>query len=116
MLWLYRRVIFGRISNSDLKSMKDLTLTNNVIFISILLMLLFIGLGSSGTLNYSEKIMGQIIDYYPLNKIYFPIFFLVGLIIGFSATLFGVLLGVLFSIYIENIRIFISNIFNGSLC
>ena len=50
-----------------------------------------------------------------LNKSIVKIFFLVGVIIGFSATSFGILLGVLFSIYIENIRIFISNIFDVSL-
>ena len=43
------------------------------------------------------------------------IFFLVGFIIGTSATIFGVLIGTLFSIYIENIREFISSIFNVSL-
>ena len=43
------------------------------------------------------------------------IFFLVGFIIGSSATLFGVFLGVIFSIYIENIRQFLSNLFNISL-
>jgi len=43
------------------------------------------------------------------------IFFMVGFIIGSSATLFGILLGVMFSIYIEKIRFFISSIFNVSL-
>tara|TARA_B100001250_G_scaffold410026_1_gene435632 strand:- start:1332 stop:2543 length:1212 start_codon:yes stop_codon:yes gene_type:complete len=43
------------------------------------------------------------------------IFFLVGFIIGTSATLFGVIIGTLFSIYIENIRQFISSIFNISI-
>ncbi len=43
------------------------------------------------------------------------IFFLVGFFIGTSATLFGVFVGTLFSIYIENIRQFISNIFGISL-
>ena len=43
------------------------------------------------------------------------IFFLVGFIIGTSATLFGVVIGTLFSIYIENIREFISSFFNISL-
>ena len=50
-----------------------------------------------------------------LNNSIIKIFFLVGLIIGFSATSFGILLGVLFSIYIENIRTFISSIFDISL-
>lgn len=43
------------------------------------------------------------------------IFFLVGFIIGTSATIFGVIIGTLFSIYIENIRQFISSFFNISL-
>ena len=43
------------------------------------------------------------------------IFFLVGLIIGTTATFFGIIIGTLFSIYIENIRSFISSIFNITL-
>ena len=50
-----------------------------------------------------------------LNKSIKKIFFLVGIIIGTSATIFGIFLGVIFSIYIENIRIFISKIFNISI-
>ncbi len=56
-------------------------------------------LKSIGVQNYSIK----------------KIFFLIGFIIGTTATIFGVLIGTLFSIYIENIREFISNIFNISL-
>ena len=43
------------------------------------------------------------------------IFFLVGFTIGTSATIFGAIFGTLFSYYIENIRKFISNIFDVSL-
>jgi len=43
------------------------------------------------------------------------IFFMVGFMIGVSATLFGIFLGVLFSIYVETIRSFLSSIFNISL-
>ena len=56
-------------------------------------------LKSIGVQNYSIK----------------KIFFLVGFIIGTSATIFGVIIGTLFSIYIENIRQFLSTIFNISL-
>ncbi len=49
------------------------------------------------------------------NKSIKKIFFLVGFFIGTSATLFGVVVGTLFSIYVENIRQFISNIFGISL-
>ena len=43
------------------------------------------------------------------------IFFLVGFIIGITATLFGIFLGVLFSLYIEKIRFFLSSMFNITL-
>jgi len=56
-------------------------------------------LKSIGVQNYSIK----------------KIFFLIGFIIGTSATIFGVIIGTLFSIYIENIRQFLSKIFNVSL-
>ena len=50
-----------------------------------------------------------------LNKSITKIFFLVGVIIGSSATLFGIILGVTFSIYIEKVRTLLSSIFNISL-
>ena len=43
------------------------------------------------------------------------IFFLIGFIIGTSATIFGIIIGTLFSFYIENIREFISKTFNIAL-
>ena len=50
-----------------------------------------------------------------LNKSIIKIFFLVGVTIGTSATIFGIFLGVTFSIYIENFRQFLSSTFNISL-
>ena len=50
-----------------------------------------------------------------LNRSIVKIFFLVGVIIGTSATIFGIFLGVTFSIYIEEFRQFLSSIFNISL-
>tara|TARA_B100000575_G_scaffold228979_1_gene189841 strand:+ start:146 stop:1357 length:1212 start_codon:yes stop_codon:yes gene_type:complete len=50
-----------------------------------------------------------------LNNSIVKIFFLIGVIIGTSATIFGVLLGVTFSLYIENFRQFLSTTFNISL-
>ena len=50
-----------------------------------------------------------------LNKSIVKIFFLIGIIIGTSATLFGIFLGVTFSLYIENFRQFLSTTFNISL-
>ena len=50
-----------------------------------------------------------------LNKSIVKIFFLIGTIIGTSATVFGVILGITFSMYIENFRQFLSTVFNISL-
>ncbi len=50
-----------------------------------------------------------------LNKSIMKIFFMVGFLIGTLATLFGIILGVLFSLYVENIREFLSNTFNIEL-
>ncbi len=49
------------------------------------------------------------------NKSIKKIFFLVGFIIGTSATIFGIVLGTLFSYYVENIREFISKTFDVTL-
>ncbi len=45
---------------------------------------------------------------YSINKI----FFITGSTIGAAGTIFGILLGVLFSYYVENIRLFLSSAFN----
>ncbi len=50
-----------------------------------------------------------------LNKSIVKIFFLVGVTIGTSATIFGIILGVVFSIYVENLRQFLSSIFGITL-
>ena len=50
-----------------------------------------------------------------LNKSIIKIFFLIGVIIGTSATIFGIILGVTFSMYVENLRQFLSSVFNISL-
>ena len=49
------------------------------------------------------------------NKSISKIFFMVGFLIGSLATLMGIIIGVLFSLYIENIREFFSNVFNIKL-
>ena len=43
-------------------------------------------------------------------------FFLTGFTIGFFATLSGIILGILFSLNIEKIRIFLSLVFNFDIC
>jgi len=50
-----------------------------------------------------------------LNKSIVKIFFLIGVIIGTTSTIFGIILGITFSIYVENLRQFLSTVFNISL-
>ena len=50
-----------------------------------------------------------------LNKSIIKIFFLIGVIIGTSATIFGIILGVTFSMYVENLRRILSSLFNLNL-
>ena len=49
------------------------------------------------------------------NKSIKKIFFMVGFFIGLSSTIFGIILGILFSLNIEKIRIFFSDIFDVAL-
>ena len=49
------------------------------------------------------------------NKSIKKSFFLTGFTIGFSATLIGVIVGVIFSLNIEKIRVFLSNVFKFEL-
>ena len=50
-----------------------------------------------------------------LNKSIVKIFFLIGVAIGTSATIFGIILGITFSLYVEDMRKFLSTTFNISL-
>ena len=50
-----------------------------------------------------------------LNKSIVKIFFLIGVAIGTSATIFGIILGITFSLYVEDMRKFLSTAFNISL-
>ena len=47
-----------------------------------------------------------------LNKSITKIFFIIGFYIGTTATIFGIIIGVLFSVYIEKLRIILSDVFN----
>jgi lipoprotein-releasing system permease protein len=50
-----------------------------------------------------------------LNKSIIKIFFLVGVIIGSTATIFGIVIGITFSYYVENLRLFLSETFDLTL-
>jgi lipoprotein-releasing system permease protein len=50
-----------------------------------------------------------------LNRSIIKIFFLVGVIIGSTATIFGIIIGITFSYYVENLRVFLSETFDLTL-
>ena len=71
MLWLYRRVIFGRISNSELKSMKDIDNTELYIFISLAFLTLFFGFYPEPLLKTIDVSITNLIENYEVNLNYY---------------------------------------------
>tara|TARA_B100000686_G_C16769060_1_gene963810 strand:- start:751 stop:2253 length:1503 start_codon:yes stop_codon:yes gene_type:complete len=64
MLWLYRRVVFGRITNSKLKEMLDLNKTEIYIFTSLVFLTLFFGIYPEPLLNTVDISINNLIDKY----------------------------------------------------
>ena len=67
MLWLYRRVIFGRIVNSDLKSMKDLNKMELYIFSSLVILVIFFGIYPDPLFKTVDISINNLIDNYKIN-------------------------------------------------
>tara|TARA_Y100000590_G_scaffold368652_1_gene429436 strand:+ start:3424 stop:4926 length:1503 start_codon:yes stop_codon:yes gene_type:complete len=64
MLWLYRRVIFGKVSNIELKNMKDLDKTEIYIFSSLVFLTLFFGFYPEPLLNTIDVSINNLLDNY----------------------------------------------------
>ncbi len=67
MLWLYRRVIFGKIGNTEIKKMVDLNKTELYIFASIVFLTLFFGIYPEPLLNTINVSIDNLIDKYNAN-------------------------------------------------
>tara|TARA_B100000029_G_scaffold504761_1_gene584190 strand:- start:31 stop:1533 length:1503 start_codon:yes stop_codon:yes gene_type:complete len=67
MLWLYRRVVFGRIANSDLKSMKDLNKIELYIFSSLVILVIFFGIYPDPLFKTVDISINNLIDNYKIN-------------------------------------------------
>ena len=67
MLWLYRRVIFGRIANSDLKNMKDLNKMELYIFSSLVILIIFFGIYPDPLFKTVDISINNLIDNYKIN-------------------------------------------------
>ena len=67
MLWLYKRVIFGRIINSDLKDMKDLNKTELYILTSLAILIIFFGFYPEPLFNTVDISINSLIENYQIN-------------------------------------------------
>tara|TARA_B100000700_G_scaffold328077_1_gene444668 strand:- start:1609 stop:3111 length:1503 start_codon:yes stop_codon:yes gene_type:complete len=67
MLWLYRRVVFGKLNNPDTKSMSDLNKTEMYILISIAFLTLFFGIYPDPLLITIDVSVDNLIDKYHSN-------------------------------------------------
>jgi NADH-quinone oxidoreductase subunit M len=61
MLWLYRRVVFGRIARDDLRSLLDLGPREFAIFAPLILLTLWMGVYPSSFLNFFEASVAALV-------------------------------------------------------
>ena len=97
----------------------DLKVERNVMFIILTLIIIVAAFniisGLTILVKNKTKEIAILKSIGVLNKSIIKIFFLIGVLIGTTATIFGIILGVTFSMYVENFRQFLSNIFNITL-
>ena len=70
MLWLYRRVVFGKVINSDLKKMKDLNLLEMYMLFPLAFLIVFFGFYPEPFFNTIEISISNLIDNYNQNLNY----------------------------------------------
>jgi len=64
MLWLYRRVIFGKLEREDLKKMMDLSGRESLIFIPLILVVLWMGIYPQPFFDIIHGSVANLIDNY----------------------------------------------------
>jgi NADH-quinone oxidoreductase subunit M len=64
MLWLYRRVIFGKITNPEIKEITDLNKTEIYIFASLVFLILFFGVYPKPLFNTIDISISNLINNY----------------------------------------------------
>jgi len=67
MLWLYKRVFFGKIRNKEIKKMKDLNKIELYILISLGFLIIFFGFYPEPLLNTVDVTINNLIDNYKIN-------------------------------------------------
>ena len=69
MLWLYKRIIFGKIINEDIKSMVDLKRFEILILFSLVLPIILFGFYPEPLMNSIEASVENVLDMYNTNLI-----------------------------------------------
>jgi len=64
MLWLYKRVIFGKMASSEIKEMADLNKTEIYVFASLVFLTLFFGIYPEPLFNTIDTSVNNLIDNY----------------------------------------------------
>ena len=67
MLWLYKRVVFGKLSNPELKLKSDLNKIETYIFISLLFLIIFFGFYPEPLLNTVSSSVNNLVENYNSN-------------------------------------------------
>tara|TARA_B100001778_G_C18266901_1_gene484835 strand:- start:281 stop:655 length:375 start_codon:yes stop_codon:yes gene_type:complete len=64
MLWLYKRVVFGKIASSEIKAMTDINKTEIYIFSSLVFLTIFFGIYPDPLFNTIDISVSNLIDKY----------------------------------------------------
>tara|TARA_B100001093_G_scaffold116387_1_gene108735 strand:- start:758 stop:2242 length:1485 start_codon:yes stop_codon:yes gene_type:complete len=72
MLWLYKRVVFGKLVNKELEKLVDLNRSEYFILISLAIPTLFFGFYPEPLINTIEVSIKDLIEIYNLNLLYKP--------------------------------------------
>ena len=67
MLWLYKRVVFGKTSNSEVKEMTDLNKTELYIFSSLIFLIIFFGIYPEPLFNTIDSSVNNLINNYQVD-------------------------------------------------
>ena len=67
MLWLYKRVVFGKLINNDLRQMLDLNKSETIILTSLAVPTLFFGFYPEPLINTIEVSISDLIDTYNIK-------------------------------------------------
>jgi len=67
MLWLFKRVVFGKIANVDIKEIKDLNKIEIYIFLSLVFLVIFFGIYPEPLLNTIDVSVTNLIEKYETN-------------------------------------------------